>query len=133
MSLSDDLPIPYPASERTLDQHLLWLDVMALERDLAMARLELAKQDPVDRLAALWYAFIGAEDENQARMMWFMAQAMISRRLQQDEHAPFPVDIERKKQIQSATRTNQHILSQQRRRMAAPAFITEQYTGEIND
>ena len=133
MALSDHLPIPYPASERTLDQHLLWLDVMALERELAMARLELAKQDPSQRLAALWYDFIGAEDENQARMMWFMAQAMISGSLQQEQHAPFPVDTERRQKIQSATRTNQHILSQQLRRMAAPAFITEQYTGEIND
>lgn len=100
--LSARLPIP-PVAERTLDQHLLWLDVLALERDMAMLR-----------------------EENTRLSSQFVCRFCLN-----ETFVP-PVDEIRRVKRRMTQQAQKRAEFQAKRRMALPKGMTEEYSGEID-
>ena len=132
--LSERLPIP-PVAERTLDQHLLWLDVRSLEEELARAYAEMERQEePVYTGAIGMHEF---SSEGQARACWdilsFLRSPGVSWpvwKASPQLHRPFPPDVAVQKR-QRARLDSQRAFAAKWAAQFKPS--PQEKTGEINE
>lgn len=117
LPLSERLPIP-PPKERTLTQHLIWLDIVSLERNVAMAEADLERRAGIP-FNEFFYT------QREARNAWRLFD-MIRTMGTAERHRPFPGDAERKR---DARRQREHIAAYQEQQVHAD--LSSQYQGEV--